>query len=161
LILGSTTLSHSLIERVSVSHAEEMYCRIGFKPSTSAASDSAFGPERAGADRTKQRPTVRPSPRRASLKKWGSICSGDAVYILRRSAKSCKMNSMGDKLSPARAKPGAAGVLRRRPLQDRLPSSRFRAEFLPDRPCLTCNWKPEPRNYSSCPFLSPSPAKSP
>src|ERR1035438_7060784 len=68
LILGSTTLSHSLMERVKVSHAEEMYSRIGFKPSACAASAALFGPQRAGEDRIEQRPKVRPSPRRASLK---------------------------------------------------------------------------------------------
>jgi len=32
LILGSTTLWQSVVERVRVSHAEEMYSRIGFSP---------------------------------------------------------------------------------------------------------------------------------
>src|ERR1700722_20167238 len=71
-ILGSTRLRHSDIERVSVSQAEEIYCRIGLRPSSRLGLEfGATWEPSAAPSVTPQKTSVSVNPRRPKVwKRW-------------------------------------------------------------------------------------------
>src|ERR1700727_41418 len=97
-ILGSTRLWHSDIERVSVSQAEEMYRRIGLRPSSRPGLEfgaAATWEPSAAPSVTQQKTSVSANPRRPKVwKRWLFIIYEMRLCNLTPAAKSHKMNSM-------------------------------------------------------------------
>src|ERR1022692_223777 len=83
-ILGSTTLWHSDIERVNVSQAEEMYCRIGLSPSPCPGLDfaAAAWEQFAVHSAAQQKPRVSVNPRQKVLREWVFISLGNCGSVI-------------------------------------------------------------------------------